>query len=175
MENIQIMTIIATASNAFVAAIVGFATYYNSKKMRESQSESASRFKEIEEKNLNLNMAQTELHIQELLVNARKLSLDILLEKYKLSTQNANQTEEQKAMVESLVSHSLQEILNSYEVACSKYLDNKIDKDRFKKTYTKEITDLFGNKSPYESLLSKTNAFHALKKVNEEWNNLEKN
>lgn len=71
----------------------------------------------------------------------------------------------------------LEEYLNSYENACSKYLDNKIDTIRFKKSYVSEIRNLFEpSKNAFESFLHPegTSRFKALWKVYKEWNDLEK-
>lgn len=153
MEDKDIIALIISVLSFIVTSIIAYLSYNNSKVITK------------------LNMAQTELYIQELILSARKISLDLLLEKYKLSIENP--TPEQTSLCESLTKCTLQEILNAYEVACMKYIDDKIDKARFRKTYYKEIRDLFAVSS-YRDLLSDTNSFHALKQVNEEWNNLER-
>jgi hypothetical protein len=135
-----------------------------------TSKQTSERILEIENNNLKQNMAQTELYIQELLVNARTLFLNINLEKLKLAIDPTNVS--LNAVADQLTLHSLQEILNAYEVACMKYLDAKIDKERFKKTYHQEIRQLFETEG-YKSLLDKANSFHAIKKVNTEWHNLE--
>jgi len=170
MDKYEIISSLIGASNLIFAIVIGTLTYKNSKKLKEFQEQSSKDMKELQEKSLKLNMAQTELYIQELLVSARKISLDMTLEKLKLEVDpNSNI---QASLSDTLMKHTLQEVLNSYEVACMKYLDDKIDKERFRKTYIKEITELF-NTSAYNELLSATNSYQAIKKVNEEWNNLE--
>lgn len=154
--------VIVAIINIIVVVIIGGFTYHNSIKLLE-----------FEEKNHKSNMAQTELYIQELILNARKVFIDITIEQLKIEVDPNNS--KAKEFSHTLFRSGVQEILNSYEVACSKYIDNKIDKDRFKKTYIKEIRDLFDSKSPYLNELNKQNSYHAIKKVNEEWNNLEKN
>ena len=165
MTNYEILTILIS----FTTLIVSLVVFLNSQKIRLVDEKNSNRLLEIEENNLKHNMAQTELHIQELLVNARKLFLDINLEKLKLSFDNNSDAKE---LANKLTSNSLQEILNAYEIACMKYLDSKVDKDRFKKTYYQEVRQIFENIS-YKPFLNKENSFHALKKVNQEWNNLE--
>jgi hypothetical protein len=63
--------------------------------------------------------------------------------------------------------------LNVYDVACASYLDGKIDKERFKKTYISEIRNIFENKEMFK-IANKNGRYYALKKVYDEWNNLEK-
>lgn len=170
MNNYEIISSIIAASNLLSITVIGILTYKNSTKLRDFQIQSSKEIKELQEKSLKLDMAQTELYIQELLVNARKIFLDMTLEKLKLEI-NPNENI-QVELKNSLMKHTLQEILNSYEVACMKYLDDKIDKERFKKTYIKEITELFKTVA-YNNLLNATNSYQAIKKVNQEWNNLE--
>lgn len=73
---------------------------------------------------------------------------------------------------------ALEEYLNTYENACSKYLDKKIDVTRFKKSYFSEIRNLF---EPPDNAFYKflhpegTSRYKALWIVYKEWYNLEKN
>ena len=69
---------------------------------------------------------------------------------------------------------ALENNLNAYEEACAKYIDNKVDKARFKKMYVKEIRQLFGSPSYKEYLDSVASPYNAIRKVFNEWENLEK-
>jgi len=170
MDKYEIISSLVATSNLIFAIVIGILTYKNSQKLKEFQEKSSNDMQELQEKNLRLNMAQTELYIQELLVSARKIFLDMTLEKLKLEIEPNNKI--QVELSDSLMKHTLQEVLNSYEIACMKYLDSKVDKDRFKKTYIKELRELFTNIG-YKILLDERNSYQAIKKVNEEWNNLE--
>lgn len=71
---------------------------------------------------------------------------------------------------------SMEELLNTYENACSKYRDGKTDRDRFKKTYFSQIRNLFeppGN--AFRDLLHPegTSRYKALWRVYKEWYDLE--
>jgi len=132
MTNYEIVTIVISIATFSVSIIV----FINSIRIREVDEKNSKRLLEIEESNLKHNMAQTELYIQELLVNARKLFIDVNLEKLRISVEGNDKANE---IADKLTSSTLQEILNSYEVACMKYIDNKIDRERFKKTYFQEI------------------------------------
>ncbi|MDD2657888.1 MAG: hypothetical protein PHD04_04525, partial [Candidatus Pacebacteria bacterium] len=132
MTNYEIVTL----SLSFSTLVVSFIAYQNATKIKEIDENMSTKMLEIEKSNLNQNMAQTELYIQELLVNARTLFLNINLEIIKLSI---GENEELIKIRDNLTQMTLQEILNAYEVACMKYLDAKIDKERFKKTYSQEI------------------------------------
>lgn len=62
--------------------------------------------------------------------------------------------------------------LNSYEDACGKYLDNKTDKNRFRKSYINEIKNICDPKrESYSRLMhpDSTSNFQAIWKVYREW------
>ena len=58
--------------------------------------------------------------------------------------------------------------------ACSKYLDDKVDKERFKKQYHKCIKDIVEDEQFEYKLNSLSSPYKALIKVYNEWNDLEK-
>ena len=106
---------------------------------------------------------QTELTIRESISSARNRITDILL--------NANVSNNK--YTDQLIKSATEDLLNSYEEACSKYLDKKVDKKRFKKTYFDEIKsvveyDAFDNHFRFGA------KYDAIKKVYNEWFNLEK-
>lgn len=70
-----------------------------------------------------------------------------------------------------ILKSSLENLINVYDEACSKYLDNKVDKKRFKKLYYTEIKNLVENKEtkPYYDTI--TSKFQDTIKVYKEWNN----
>lgn len=70
-----------------------------------------------------------------------------------------------------IVKSSLENLINVYDEACSKYLDNKVDKKRFKKLYYTEIKNLVEHKEtkPYYDTI--TSKFQDTIKVYKEWNN----
>jgi len=69
-----------------------------------------------------------------------------------------------------------EDYLNAYENACTKYLDNKIDTQRFEKSYASEIRNLFEPPAnAFSSFLHPegVSRFKALWKVYHRWNDLE--
>lgn len=78
------------------------------------------------------------------------------------------------ASKELLLSSYFEDYLNAYDEACAKYIDNKIDKTRFKKTYFDEIKNLVENEHGKEKIDTDTTRFRAIRKVYNEWHNLEK-
>lgn len=72
-----------------------------------------------------------------------------------------------------IVKVSIEELLNSYEEACAKYIDKKVDKKRFKKLYYDEIKKVVESQElkDYYNVGSK---YCTTKKVYNKWCNLEK-
>ena len=64
--------------------------------------------------------------------------------------------------------------MNAYDEACAKYLDNKVDKERFKRNYCIEIRRLVEDKNNSEFFNPTTSPYRCILKVYNEWNNLEK-
>lgn len=67
-----------------------------------------------------------------------------------------------------------EELLNAYDEACAKYLDRKVDKERFRKMYFHEIKQLVecnDYSNEYDKVSSR---YIATIKVYQEWVNLEK-
>lgn len=72
-----------------------------------------------------------------------------------------------------IVKFAIEEFLNSYEEACAKYIDKKIDKKRFKKTYSDEIKNLVESED-LKKHFQFGSKYDAIKTVYNEWFNLEK-
>lgn len=131
-----------------------------------------SKSKENAYENTRIANGTIELQIRNMISDSRRHLTSCIHELVALKKNNENQelTENVQAIYES----AKQDYLNSYEEACSKYLDNKVDKTRFKKTYSIEIRNIV-EKEPFKPVFdSFSSTYTAIKKVYEEWNNLEK-
>ncbi len=106
----------------------------------------------------------TELLIQQLISGARKDTHEF---SYAIS-------EDKKKVAGSLLDAYIEQELNTYDVACASYLDKKIDRDRFYKTYATEIQNLFEKSEATQRILNRNGRYHAIKKVYDEWFNREK-
>lgn len=112
---------------------------------------------------------QIEISIHQLINQTKKDVMDIsVIVSEKLS---ANK-EEIEALKQALKTAQEQN-LNAYEEACAKYLDGKVDKERFKKkkNYSVEIRQLV---EKYSEKYGATTPYKATIKVYNKWNNLEK-
>lgn len=72
-----------------------------------------------------------------------------------------------------IVKFAIEELLNSYEEACAKYIDKKIDKKRFKKMYNDEIKNIVES-NELKKYFQFGSKYEAIKKVYNKWFNLEK-
>jgi len=69
---------------------------------------------------------------------------------------------------------AIQGMLNTYDDSCSKYLDGKIDKVRFKKNFHYEIRNLLESEDLKVYFNPTTSRYKPILKVYDEWENLER-
>lgn len=105
---------------------------------------------------------QSEIAISETLTNAKNKITDIL------STADSYNNQYTKQCMKV----AIEQLLNSYEEACAKYIDGKIDKIRFKKTYIGEIRNIVET-NDFNEYFKFGSQYVAIKKVYNEWFNLE--
>lgn len=125
---------------------------------------------ELNEKALKIQEGQIELEMANQLSTAKKYvdSWDSIV------YNNLTDEKEKDTLIKKKRDFVIEEALNCYEVLCQKYLDDKADKERFKKAYKNEIANLFSSNSIYkERLDGQSSPYKAIKKVYEEWENPE--
>ena len=110
-----------------------------------------------------ISFGQTELSIREMITASQNRITDIL--------SNANSTNGQ--YTKQIMKTAIEQLLNSYEEACTKYIDSKIDKERFKKTYFDEIKNIV-EYDEFQEYFKFGSKYDAIKIVYDEWFNLEK-
>ncbi|MEP0388301.1 hypothetical protein [Dokdonia sp.] len=82
---------------------------------------------------------------------------------------------EDTKIIEKLFYSALEDLINQYERACMLYLDDKIDKERFKIEYSKEIRNLVENGNYKEKYFpSHTSSYKAVLNVYGSWEDTEK-
>jgi hypothetical protein len=74
---------------------------------------------------------------------------------------------------EKIFRSAIENNINAYEDACSKYLDGKVDKTRFKKGFHAEIRQLVENQNYKPYFAPPSTRFKAIIKVYSEWYDLE--
>ena len=111
-----------------------------------------------------LVQGQVEMQIRERITNARIRYEDLTIQ-YNEELNND--------LIISVFESAKEEFLNSYDEACQKYLDKKVDKERFKKSYFVEIQSIVKNDNFKEKYDSHSTDYKATVKVYNEWFNLE--
>jgi len=111
-----------------------------------------------------ISQGQIELEIHQMISQTKRDVLDIALKI------QGNQT----GIVQQAFETAREMNLNAYEEACSKYLDGKVDKERFKKNYHVEIRQLVENANNKDKFNAVTSKYKCILAVYAEWNNLEK-
>ena len=84
-------------------------------------------------KSNSLTKGQVEMQIRDMISSAKWRYADLGIQ---LSKDNQNQT-----LIASTKA-ALEDVLNAYDEACAKYIDKKVDTERFKKLYVTEIRNL---------------------------------
>ena len=155
--NIDNIIQIITAVISIGALIVSIITIILSKKNDKFM-------KELNKFANKLSSGNIELQIRQLISEAKRHYDEIILAVRK-------DTDEEKKISLHIRQSAFEDVCNAYEEACAKYLDGKVDKERFKRLYVTEIRNVveqFGDK--YKMPQTK---FWATVKVYNEWNNLE--
>lgn len=114
-----------------------------------------------------LVQAQVEMQIRERITSARVRYEDLII----------NYNKELKAGDELIIKvyeSTKEEFLNAYDEACQKYLDDKVDKERFKKAYFIEIQNIVKNDNFKSKFDTQSTQYKATVKVYNEWFDLEK-
>ena len=110
-----------------------------------------------------LMLGQIEMQIREMISNARGQYEEIAL---KIESDEDN-------LIKHIAQSKLENLMNVYDEACAKYIDGKVDKERFRKLYFDEIKQLVENDNFKEYYKEPQTKYHATNKVYSEWNNRE--
>lgn len=169
MDIVQIIGMVLSSAISIIAMIVSYRTRSKANEIASKNTTLVAQNTALAAENTRLSNANTEIQLRKMISESKNLICSALQYRGSVETER-----EKKIEIADLLSGIAQEeMLNAYEEACMKYLDAKIDKTRFRKTYIKEIQrlveddntkDEFGTSSPYT----------AIKEVYEEWHNLER-
>ncbi|EHH1036961.1 hypothetical protein J7077_004161 [Vibrio parahaemolyticus] len=133
---------------------------------------------DIAEKNLNLQHGMVELEMRQAIENAKSKVNEISVvmaplvakeEKSKLNEEDEGTLKIYRKNLDAAV----QTLMNTYDDACSKYIDGKVDKVRFKKNYKYEIRNLLENKDLKEHFDPLTSRYKPILNVYTEWESME--
>ncbi|ASY52608.1 hypothetical protein JJB61_10395 [Clostridium perfringens] len=104
----------------------------------------------------------------------RVMDLTIELSKFE-DYESLSQTKKKECdAITKAFEQAIESNLNAYEEACAKYLDGKIDIDRFSRMYNTPIRNLVENDEYQDYFKPIISSYKCILKVYEKWNNLEK-
>lgn len=167
-SNMEIAKFILSIITVIVSIIALFISINANKKSDITAKENTK----IANENTRIANGTIELQIRKMISESRR-HLSSCLHEYYVVNQNSKSTDDLKTAANQLYEDAKQDFLNTYEEACSKYLDNKVDQDRFFKTYSREIKNIV-EKEPYKPVFdSFSSVYTAIKKVYEKWYNHE--
>ncbi|MCA6928670.1 MULTISPECIES: hypothetical protein [Pectobacteriaceae] len=177
-ENMTAWGTIALAIISFLALIVSGISILKSiasEKISQAANDLSASAKNTAEQAFKNSQGDSEILIHNSISEALKMQDECSIrlieakEKYNFAE---NQTTE---AYQKLLDSAIQGLLNAYDIACQRYLDQKLDQERFRKTYSKRINELFDSQKPYKVFIQDESStkYHALHKVNKEFNNLE--
>jgi len=124
---------------------------------------------------LNIQHASVELEIRNAIENSKNQiqNLSITFAPLKVKTSRTQDEEALFQFHQKALDSGIESLLNQYDDACAKYIDGKIDKHRFKKTYNKEIRNIVENKEFEEYFNPTTSNYKPILIVYKEWFDLE--
>ncbi|PHM60510.1 hypothetical protein Xsto_03941 [Xenorhabdus stockiae] len=158
----EILTIIISCFGVIISAIALY---------RSSKASSSA---------LNIQYASVELAIRNAIENSKNQiqTLSLTYAPLKVKYDNNTLSDEDNLVFEiykKSLNSMIESMLNQYDDACAKYIDNKVDKVRFKRTYHKEISNLVENKDFKEYFDPVTSNYKPILLVYREWFDLENN
>lgn len=156
---------------AVLSLFVSFGAVYFAK----ASSKQANR---IAQENLNLQHGMVELEISQSIEGAKSSinEISIVMVPYIAKEEENTLNPEEESVLKLYRKNfnaATQTLMNYYDSACSKYIDGKVDKVRFKKTYKNEIRKLLENKDLQEYFNPLTSSYKPILNVYDEWENLE--
>src|SRR6266404_1222719 len=114
---------------------------------------------------LRLSHGMSELELKQMIASSKNRVEDISIQMVPFASKKPK-TREDERILEGYglaLKAAMEGNVNAYEEACAKYLDEKIDRERFRKTYNVEIRRLVqdpahheffdGVRSPYKAIL----------------------
>lgn len=146
MSNYEILAIIFSSLSIFISIISFIVSNVSNNRQKK------------------ISQGQVEIQINQMISNTKKELMDISL----------LIAEGNKEILTQAFKSARELNMNAYDEACAKYLDNKVDKERFKRNYCVEIRRLVEDNNNSEFFNSTTSPYRCILKVYEEWNNLEK-
>ena len=139
----------------------------------------SSKANKLTRENTNIQYGLIELELRQALEGAKSKINDvgIIMAPLKAKSNKGTISDEDKetlSIYDKSLDAAIQTMLNTYDDACSKYLDDKVDRVRFRKNYHIEIRNLLERLELKEYFDPLTSRYKPILKVYDEWNNQER-
>ncbi|WFA88039.1 hypothetical protein [Paenibacillus amylolyticus] len=171
--NAEIISVIGVVVSAF-AIFISFRASKEANGASKEANRLSGYYNGLVERNNQFVSGQTELLLNQTIGETKRHLVEVTFRLSELSNRDENQVEQLSDMLGTLLKSAQENHLNAYESACGLYLDNKIDKIRFKKLYILELRQLVtGNVYQEFFYPDIKSSYQAILKVYKEWNNLE--
>lgn len=162
----QTIVMIVSALISLLAIYIAYRTSSKANEIALQNAKLAAQNTALAAENTRLSNGNLEIQLRGMISGSNKLLCSVLQSLYSQETT----PKRKKELEANMIAIADQEILNAYEEACMKYLDGKVDKERFKKTYIDEIRNIVKNN---EAKFGASTSYTAISKVYKEWNDLE--
>lgn len=155
------MTMVILTSLTVIVSVIALVVSYNAAQKGNALAGTANDLTKMANE---MQKGQVEMQIREMISSARGRYQDKVIQAI---------GREDDQLYAALIASAHEDVLNAYDEACAKYIDGKVDKERFKKLYHDEIRQLVNDPANIEKYREPHTKFHATNKVYTEWNNLE--
>lgn len=174
MSALQIIGIIVPIIISIVAIVFSCIASAKANKANIEANRISSQNVALVAENTRLSNGNMEIQVREMISEARRF-LASAIQNTLMSRINSDIAKNPSLveLVDNLLRDAQQDYLNAYEEACMKYIDGKIDKTRFRKTYFEEIRNIVRDKN-FKEQFDFSSTYYAIKQVYDEWSNPER-
>ena len=174
MSALQIIGIIVPIIISIVAIVFSCIASAKANKANIEANRISSQNVALVAENTRLSNGNMEIQVREMISEARRFFFFFIQNKL-MSRINSDIAKNPSLveLVDNLLRDAQQDYLNAYEEACMKYIDGKIDKTRFRKTYFEEIRNIVRDKN-FKEQFDFSSTYYAIKQVYDEWSNPER-
>lgn len=163
---------------SLIAIVISIVAIFLSVRASRKAGKIAEQGNNIQREMANLQNASVELEMRGMIEEARRQVGALVVANSELITKDdsllRDDEKKQKRLLRQTIETAIQGHINSCEEACMKYLDGKVDKVRFKKTFQVEIRQMVENEEHRRFFDPVTSHYKAILKVYEEWENPER-
>lgn len=166
------MAVAALIISIISALAAGISAYFNKRanEISAAATQEAHDANVIADSQNKIAQGEIELHIHQMITQTSKDIIDVSLK----SSEASGDIKKKEALLTSALNTAVENYLNAFEQACSVYIDNKVDRERFKKNYSAEIRELVENPAYNKKIDTCTIAYKCIRKVYTEWFDFEK-